>query len=114
MPTLKEFEDNCDRLLVKPYDDKVGQLVHATMGVAGESGELVDAVKKHWIYGKELDRHNVREECGDLLFYIAKILRLTGWTMQQAIDHNMEKLNARYPVGYTDQHAIDRLDKQEN
>lgn len=44
-------------------------LMHAFVGIAGESGELLDAVKKQWIYNRPLDRVNVLEELGDLTFY---------------------------------------------
>lgn len=111
MPSLLErFEANCDRLFVKPADH-VGKLVHAAMGVAGEGGELLDAVKKHWVYGKELDRENILEECGDAMFYIAVLLKHCGYTLEQAMQHNMAKLNKRYPEGYTDRAAQDRADK---
>jgi hypothetical protein len=46
------------------------KLMHATFGISGEAGELLDAVKKHIIYGKPLDRENVVEELGDLEFYL--------------------------------------------
>jgi NTP pyrophosphatase (non-canonical NTP hydrolase) len=107
---LERFEKNCDRLFVKP-DDHVGKLVHAAMGVAGEGGELLDAVKKHWVYGKELDRENILEECGDAMFYIAVLLKHCGYTLEQAMQHNMAKLNKRYPEGYSDIAAQTRADK---
>ena len=43
--------------------------LHMYMGVAGELGELLDAIKKNVIYGKPLDTKNVLEECGDIMFY---------------------------------------------
>jgi NTP pyrophosphatase (non-canonical NTP hydrolase) len=108
----EEFENHVGRLFVKPADT-TGRMVHAAMGIAGEAGEVVDAVKKTWIYGKELDRENVLEECGDLLFYISALLAETGFTIEDAMAHNMEKLAKRYPIGYTDKAAIERADKVE-
>lgn len=46
------------------------QQEHAAMGIVGEIGELVDAIKKHTIYGKPLDTVNIMEEIGDCLFYL--------------------------------------------
>lgn len=44
---------------------------HMAYGLTGEMGEFIDAVKKHEIYGKELDVVNLHEEYGDLLWYLA-------------------------------------------
>lgn len=106
-----EFAKNCRRLFVKP-DDEIGKLLHAAVGVAGESGELLDAIKKTWIYGKPLDRENLVEECGDALFYISVLLDNCGSSLQEAMQENIDKLNKRYPVGYTDQAAQERADKE--
>jgi len=45
-------------------------LLHMSIGVSGEAGELIDAIKKYVIYRKPLDRENVIEELGDLEFYM--------------------------------------------
>lgn len=72
------------------------ELLHACMGVNTEAGELMDAMKRHLIYGKLIDPVNFVEECGDLLWYIAIILRLTGQTFESVMTMNIEKLKARY------------------
>ena len=77
---IDAFDEHANRLFVKP-EDKMGKLVHASMGIAGESGELIDAVKKAWIYGKELDEENILEECGDALFYISVMLTQCNFTL---------------------------------
>ena len=100
-----------DGLVAKPEDD-MGKMVHMAMGVAGEAGELIDAVKKHWIYGKPLDLENVKEELGDLLFYATKIANLCGLTWDEIEAHNVEKLKKRYPTGYSDAAAQARADKE--
>ena len=104
------FEQNVQRLFVKPEDETL-RLVHAAIGIAGEAGEVVDAVKKHWVYGKPLDKENVLEECGDILFYVSACLNLCGYTLNDAYAHNVAKLSKRYPEGYTDSAAIARADK---
>jgi len=43
-------------------------LIHMVLGISGESGELLDAIKKHTIYHKPLDIGNVIEELGDIEF----------------------------------------------
>jgi NTP pyrophosphatase (non-canonical NTP hydrolase) len=106
----EEFENHVARLFVKPQDH-IGRTLHAAVGIAGEAGEVLDAVKKTWIYGKELDRENLLEESGDLLFYIVALLTENGFTLEDAMQANIEKLKKRYPEGYTDSAAIERADK---
>lgn len=95
------------------YDPDPKQMkMHAAIGISGESGELIDAVKKHWVYGKELDVENVKEELGDLMFYIQAMANLMGFNLQNILQINADKLAKRY-VGlkYSDQAAIARADK---
>ena len=54
-----------------PHEDHI---THMVLGIIGEVGELVDAVKRHYIYGKPLDIANVKEEIGDLSWYVAGLV----------------------------------------
>lgn len=89
---------------------------HAATGISGEAGELLDAIKKYVVYGKEVDVENVIEELGDLEFYMEALRQNLNITREQCLLHNMDKLEksktARYKEGYTDQAAIERADKQ--
>jgi NTP pyrophosphatase (non-canonical NTP hydrolase) len=107
---LENYQEMVQGLFIKPTDH-TGRLVHAAMGIAGEAGEVVDAVKKTWVYGKPLDTENVLEECGDVLFYVTALLHECGFTLEQAMTHNRQKLAKRYPDGWTEQAAIERKDK---
>lgn len=51
-------------------DDIDASILHMGIGIKSEAGELLDAVKRCAIYRKPLDRENIIEEIGDLLFYI--------------------------------------------
>lgn len=105
-----KFHAHVRRLFIKP-DDQLGRALHAAVGASGEAGELLDAIKKTWIYGKPLDHENLIEEVGDCMFYLAALLDQYGYTLGQAADANYAKLAKRYPVGYTDSAAIERADK---
>ncbi len=87
-------------------------LVHMAMGVSGEAGELLDAIKKSAIYGKPLDWENVIEECGDLLFYIQGVLNHRGIRLDEVVEINRQKLAKRYGDRYSNEAAIERKDKQ--
>lgn len=89
-----------------------GDLMHAAAGISGESGELIDAIKKHVVYNKPLDRTNVIEELGDLRFYMQAMQNLLGITEQEVMQHNACKLAVRYEgLEYSDEKAQARADK---
>jgi NTP pyrophosphatase (non-canonical NTP hydrolase) len=107
------------RSIVKPGHDILLQItplqasiLHMAVGVSGEAGELLDAIKKHAVYQKQLDFDNVREEAGDILFYLTGLLNELGLTLNECIEANVEKLSKRYPEKrYTNEAAIARADK---
>lgn len=88
--------------------------MHMAMGIATECGELIDALKKATIYKQELDRENIIEELGDLLFYLSGLTSRLDITLEEVVDANCKKLNKRYPIGFTTHHAKARLDKSYN
>lgn len=99
--------------IMKSLDWVKVDLIHATMGIVGEAGELDDQIKKHVIYDKELDRNNVIEELGDMEFYMEQLRQTLGIEREQTLRCNMEKLAKRYPnYKYSDHHAAARLDKE--
>ena len=89
-------------------------LLHMAVGISGESGELLDAVKKCAIYNKPINYENVVEELGDLEFYMAGLRARMGITRAQTLRANMDKLKVRYEAGkYSDKAAQARADKPE-
>lgn len=88
-------------------------LIHMVMGVSGEAGELLDAIKKHVMYNKPLDLENVIEELGDLEFYIEGIRQTLGVSREDTLNANMQKLGKRYSSGsFSNQQAQNRADKE--
>lgn len=89
------------------------RLLHAGIGLATESGEFLDALKKSLFYGKELDRVNLKEEIGDLLWYCAIALDELGGDFDSTMATNIAKLKARFPNKFTEEDAENRnLDKE--
>lgn len=87
-------------------------LTHSAYGLAGEAGEFVDSVKKHQIYGQELNKENLLEEIGDILWYAAMAAEVLGANLDDIAASNVAKLQKRYPEKYTDLLASERLDKK--
>ena len=86
---------------------RLTQLRNGVTGLSDEVGELNSAVKKHVEYGKPLDVVNVKEEIGDCIWRISQICQAIGYSIEQAMIHNIEKLKIRYPDGFTDFHAAE-------
>lgn len=85
------------------------------VGVSGEAGELLDAIKKVAVYRKPVDRANVVEELGDLEFYMEGLRQGLGITREETLLANINKLSKRYEgLKYSDSAAQTRADKQEN
>lgn len=70
---LKQYLDDSKRTLIDKGNDL--NLIHAELGLITELGELNDIVKKHVFYGKSLDTINMVEELGDIMWYLAIVVR---------------------------------------
>jgi NTP pyrophosphatase (non-canonical NTP hydrolase) len=81
------------------------RFLHAAMGICTETGELMDALKKHLIYGKDIDNINVVEEVGDLFWYVAILADAFEFTFEDSMEKNIAKLKARYPNRFTEKDA---------
>jgi len=100
--------------LTSPNKETLNKL-HAAVGVSGEAGELLDAIKKVWIYNKPLEERveaNILEELGDLRFYMQALQNLMGFSDQDVLQANANKLAVRYKsLTYSDAAAQERADK---
>ncbi|MCI4435421.1 MAG: nucleoside triphosphate pyrophosphohydrolase family protein [Ignisphaera sp.] len=98
--------------IIETITPEKAHLLHMAVGISGEAGELLDAVKKTCIYNKELDLENVIEELGDIEFYMEGLRSSLGLTRDDILLINMEKLNKRYSKNtYSDEQAQQRVDK---
>lgn len=87
--------------------------LHMAVGISGEAGELLDAIKKYVVYEKPLDRVNAVEELGDLEFYMEGLRAELGITRAETLAANKLKLlGKRYASGkYSNEQAVERADK---
>ena len=93
----KEYIENVDR-----------RLLHGIIGVSTEAGELLDIIKKALFYGKPIDLINVKEECGDLLWYISLIIKAVDGDYESIMSTNIKKLQTRYPEKFNTEKALNR------
>ena len=82
--------------------------IHMVLGMQTEAAEIADAYKKTIAYKKELDFVNVKEELGDILWYIANLCNMHGWDLRDIMQTNIDKLKARYPEKFTEENALNR------
>lgn len=79
--------------------DKMLDICHWALGLAGEGGEVADKIKKI-IRDKEsdpnaIDKDDIKKELGDVLWYIAVFAEELGLSLQDIADTNVEKLKSR-------------------
>lgn len=100
-------------VIVAELNGHNAHLLHMAVGISGEAGELLDAVKKAAIYNKPIDRENVIEELGDLEFYMEGLRQGLNIAREETIEGNINKLGKRYEgFKYSDSAAQARADKE--
>ena len=85
----------------------IPHLLTAALGLAAESGEFTEVVKKIILQGKPYNEDNVfhmKRELGDVCWYIAQACMALDTTFDEIIEMNVDKLKARYPGGEFDVH----------
>lgn len=88
-------------------DPAIG-LVNWSMGLAGETGEVVDYLKKCVFHGHDLDKEKLTKELGDVLWYLARIADDCSISLEQVMIENIEKLKRRYPEGFSVERSVNR------
>ena len=83
------------------------RVLHAGIGMFGESGEVIEAIVKQ-IQTGELDMVNCSEEMGDLLWYGAIFSDETGVPIEQSMEANINKLRLRYGDKFSSNAALNR------
>jgi NTP pyrophosphatase (non-canonical NTP hydrolase) len=82
------------------YQDVGTNLVYPALGLAGESGEYVDKVKKNWRNKGSMSAANLTpeerkefiKELGDVLWYVAASARELGEDLSEVAVQNIAKL----------------------
>lgn len=93
---------------VAPRCKHNAELIHYVLGIGTEAGELQDVLKKAIAYGKVPDATNIKEELGDLLWYMARIMDWYGFTLESIMETNINKLKVRYAEKFTEHAALNR------
>ena len=71
-------------------------ITNGVLGLAGEAGECCDIVKKYKYQGHELDKEHLKDELGDVLWYIAETASGLGITLEEVAEYKLNKLHKRF------------------
>jgi len=107
---MDKFTKDCLRTESTLFNVKPGtdRLLHAAMGMQTESAEFTDMLKKHVFYGKPLDKVNLKEELGDMLWYIAIAMDVLDTTFSKEQNRVINKLKERYSDKFSQDKAENR------
>ena len=83
-------------------------LINGVMGLCGESGEVIDLVKKHLHQGHQLNTNDLIKELGDVAWYLAEIAYAIDIDLETIFTLNIEKLKKRFPNGFEIEKSINR------
>lgn len=108
--TINEYQTLAMRTL-NPALEKKDVLINGVMGLCGESGEVIDLVKKHLAQGHPLDREKMVKELGDVAWYLAETAYALDVPLEDVLAGNIEKLRSRYPEGFNAEKSINREER---
>lgn len=92
--TLNQYQETAqDTALSLALDAEEGWL-YCALGLAGETGEFIERVKKGWRDG-ELDTTAAAKELGDVLWYLSMCAVHLGFSLEEVAVMNIEKLQQR-------------------
>jgi len=103
--TANEYQQMSARTLINELDFTLDEqetfLLWNAIGVAGEAGEVAELAKKQIFHRHGINVESWKKELGDVLWYVAACCTRLGLTMEEVMQHNVDKLKARFPEGYS-------------
>lgn len=95
--TFQEYQEFCEKTTIYPEHGK--NLIYPTLGLVGEAGEVAEKVKK-LIRDKsnvldESMRREIAKEVGDVVWYVCRCAVELGFSFEEVMKMNLEKLNSR-------------------
>lgn len=109
-----QYQKEAARTLIDKPDfvisDKHIMILWCAIGVAGESGEIAELIKKGILHQHELDDKKLADEIGDCLWYLAGLCTILHLNIGTVMQENIDKLKTRYPNGFNSQDSIKRTD----
>lgn len=92
------------------HDNPAFRRAILALGLAGETGEAVELVKKAIGHGHDMNRAILAKELGDVLWYIAVLAAEYDLDLNTIGTLNIEKLQRRYPEGFSSEASRSRVE----
>jgi len=97
------FEEYTQRALATASFDPTLGLIYPALGIAGESGEFVDKIKKEVRnrgnrFGYDMSTETklaCAKELGDIMWYVNQAAAQIGYTLEEIAEINIQKLEDR-------------------
>ncbi|MCD2405665.1 nucleoside triphosphate pyrophosphohydrolase family protein, partial [Borreliella burgdorferi] len=94
------------------YKNKKEELILTTLGLAGETGEVVEKIKKlgrdkNYIIDDEY-LISIKKELGDVLWYLSSLSNNLGITLEDVALTNLKKIQKRHENGTINGEGDDR------
>jgi len=105
--TLDKYQSLADRSSGAGGDGEQ-RLIVSALGLAGEAGEFANLVKKMTAHGHKFDPDALKDELGDVLWYLAEAATASGLSLEKIASHNVDKLIKRYPEGFSQENSVNR------
>lgn len=109
---MNKYQKRASRTLITGPDfiltDNEFMIIWCAAGLAGEVGEVIDHIKKGLFHRHEIDRDKLKEELGDVMWYIAALCTKLGLDLDEVLAFNIKKLEKRYPNGYSSEDSKNR------
>lgn len=80
----------------------------AVFGLAGETGEVADLLKKHYFHSHPLDKQALIKELGDVAWYLAELCTAMHISLEEVCELNIRKLQERYGERFSSERSINR------
>ena len=77
--------------------------------MTSEAGEVSGILQKTY-QGHEIDFEHVKKELGDCLWMIAEACDAFGFSLDEVMELNIEKLRKRYPKGFSSENSLHRAE----
>ncbi|GEP19569.1 nucleoside triphosphate pyrophosphohydrolase family protein [Pediococcus argentinicus] len=90
---FNEYQKKANRTLLG--NEQV--LTNCALGLAGESGQVVNIVKNYTFRSQELNKDELKKEMGDVLWYLSQIAEWADIPFDDIAKVNIRSLEKRYP-----------------
>lgn len=98
MMDFNDYQQEALKTANYPVDMKI---TYPALGLAGETGEVLEKIKKMYRDGRHFDdtRHHIAMELGDVLWYVAVLAHDFNINLDDVAKANVMKLRSRYERG---------------